>query len=255
MTNEAPDIAALANRAVQAVDAYLDKLGEYVADFPEISYEINEFRRLSKRITSELRISIKGNPTQGKHPRQLVTSAHLTAADLPCWRDRLPDLLAKEHQCSRDDALVFLDWLDHPENVPSIPCAYSGCTNADAQFSHFYSPRDVGMVLRRAANELWYCGAHATKAFRRDGVISDPVARALSELLPSPGRKAWELYLDPAIRRFLLTAGLAARSTRRDADLRIDGGPAGRWYITNFGEDVLRKRTKPLGPSSTAQEC
>ena len=146
MNSEEPDVAALAQRMVRAVD-------DFIAELKHLGVTItgNEMwllESLPREFAEHVLVRVCG-----EHQDGTLLSVRVPTAELPRWRERLPDHIAAQFQCSRDDALTFLAWRDHPELIPDIQCNHTGCRNTRTCQSQFL-PSDVSTIIKRATSEL-----------------------------------------------------------------------------------------------------
>lgn len=229
MNSEEPDVAALAQRMVRAVD-------DFIAELKHLGVTItgNEMwllESLPREFAEHVLVRVCG-----EHQDGTLLSVRVPTAELPRWRERLPDHIAAQFQCSRDDALTFLAWRDHPELIPDIQCNHTGCRNTRTCQSQFL-PSDVSTIIKRATSELWYCHVHAHKGLQQDGAVSDHVADILTRMQETPGSNSTQLGITKVIGKFLESENLATR--------RVNGRGVGamyHWTIADLGVQILSKR-------------
>ena len=229
MNSVEPNVVALAKRMVLAVD-------EFIAELKHLGITItgNEMwllESLPREFAEHVLVRVRG-----EHQDGTLLSVRVPTAELPQWRERLPDHIAAQFQCSRDDALTFLAWRDHPELIPDIQCNHPGCRNARTCPSQFL-PSDVSTIIKRATSELWYCHVHAHKGLQQDGAVSDHVADILTRMQEAPGSNSTQLGITKIIGKFLESENLATR--------RVNGRGVGamyHWTIADLGVQILSKR-------------
>ncbi|THD11287.1 hypothetical protein [Metallibacterium scheffleri] len=230
MTSEAPNVVAIAQRMVLAVD-------EFIAALQTLGVTItgNEMwllESLPRELAEYVSVQVRG-----EHQGGTLLTVRVPTAELPRWRERLPDHIAAQYQCSRGEAVTFLAWRNHPELIPDIQCNHPGCRNTRTCSPWPFLPSDVATIIKRATSELWYCHVHAHKGLQQDGAVSDHVADILTRMQEAPGSNSTQLGITKLVGKFLELENLAIR--------RVTGRGVGamyHWTIADLGAQILSKR-------------
>lgn len=242
MNSVEPNVVILAQRMVLAVDAFIAELKHLGVTIT--GNEMWLLESLPRELAEHVWV-----PVRGAHQAGTLLTVRVPTAELPSWRERLPDHIAAQYECSRDEALMFIAWHDHPEHIPKIQCNFPNCRNTRTCCPTDFSPNDVRKIIKMAASELWYCHVHAHKGLQQDGAVSDFIAEILARMQETPGSNSKFLGIDSLTGKFLESENLATRLvTRRGV------GAMYQWTIADLGVRILSKRASayeaPL-PSST----
>ncbi len=212
MNSEKPDVGALAQSMVRAVD-------DFIAELKHLGVTItrNETWLLEtiKEFGDDVEILVLG-----EHRAGTLLTVQVPTAELPRWRERLPDHIAAQFQCSRDDAVTFLVWRDQPGLIPGIQCNHPGCRKTRTCRPSQFLPSDVSTIIKRATSELWYCHVHAHKGLHQDGAVSDHVADILRRMQEAPGSNSTQLGITQLIGKFLESKNLATHCVTRSSSIR-----------------------------------
>lgn len=240
MTNGNPNVVELAQHMVLAVNAFADALDQLDVNVDDRDIEL--LRIFSQDLAESVRVVIAGD-------RQAGTSlvVRVPIDELHRWRERLPEIVAWNFQCSREDAVLFLAWRDDPDLIPTVPCNHPGCRNKIRTNLSNIRPSDVRAVITRATTELWYCHVHARHALHHDHAVSDHIAAVLARMQASPGSSGKDLDIDTTTRNILLSNGLATRA--------LKGIGHSQWTITDLGTRILQKRAGPPSPPEPSPEA
>lgn len=229
MNSVEPNVVVLAKRMVLAVDAFIAELKHLGVTIT--GNEMWLLESLPRELAEHVWV-----PVRGKHQDVLLT-VRVPTAELPNWLERLPDHIAAQHQCSRDEALIFIGWRANSENIPKVQCNYPNCRNTRTCCPTHFSPNDVRAIIKMVASELWYCHVHARKGLHHDGAVSDHVADILTRMQEAPGSNSTQLGITKIIGKFLESENLATR--------RVNGRGVGamyHWTIADLGVQILSKR-------------
>lgn len=233
MDRVTPNFVDLAQRMVLATHAFIDALEQLGLPLGRQNH-LDVLRAIPEHLANSVQIVLHGAYEAG-------TSAevYVPTAELHRWRERLPHHIASQYACSRDDAVLFMSWVDDPTLIPRLSCNHPLCRNTQTLHAVNFTPADARSILQRATTELWYCHVHAGHAIQHEGAVSDQVADILARMQAAPGSSSTHLAIDRVTAKVLLANDLATREAPR----RGFGGY--KWTITDAGARILRKRGLP----------
>ncbi len=233
MDRATPNFVDLAQRMVLATDAFINALEQLGVKLGRHNH-LEVLRDVPVQLASSVQIVLHGAYEAGTS-----VVVHVPTAELHQWRERLPDHIASEYACSREEAVLFLAWIDDHTLIPRVSCNHAGCRNTKTLHTVDFTPADVRPILQRATKELWYCHVHAGHAIHHEGAVSDQIAHVLVRMQAAPGSSSTQLGIDRLTAKILLANGLATREARP----RGFGGY--KWMITDAGVRILSQRSTP----------